>query len=263
MKSPTDEMTEFGLHDVRISVPEDVRPAAELLRDKVRDMANFRVAVCHDIAVGDPMADSDGNNLATDVFGWTNSENDSWWRTPRLALISPLPNACRYESEPFWCNEDGFRTNLPNPQLARISLEHLERRARMPAAIVVPVHLPYGQIGAASYCPSNRSQIDLAKEFETYGDILGLLTRTFVASYVRVMCRPKPLPVDTLLSKREVECLAWAAVGKTDQEISMILERSPATVRFHLHNAAVKLDSVNRSQTVFKAAQLGYIASLS
>ena len=51
-----------------------------------------------------------------------------------------------------------------------------------------------------------------------------------------------------------------AAIGKTDLEISMIIGRSRATVRFHIHNASIKLDAVNRSQTVFKAAQLGYIS---
>ena len=49
-------------------------------------------------------------------------------------------------------------------------------------------------------------------------------------------------------------------IGKTDLEISMIMSRSRATVRFHIHNAATKLNAVNRSQTVFKAAQLGYIS---
>ena len=40
----------------------------------------------------------------------------------------------------------------------------------------------------------------------------------------------------------------------------MIMSRSRATVRFHIHNASIKLNAVNRSQTVFKAAQLGYIS---
>ena len=51
-----------------------------------------------------------------------------------------------------------------------------------------------------------------------------------------------------------------AYIGKTDLEISMIMSRSRATVRFHIHNASMKLNAVNRSQTVFKAAQLGYIS---
>ena len=42
----------------------------------------------------------------------------------------------------------------------------------------------------------------------------------------------------------------------------MILARSCATVRFHIHNAANKLQAVNRSQTVFKATQLGYLGSV-
>ena len=54
--------------------------------------------------------------------------------------------------------------------------------------------------------------------------------------------------------------LRWAAVGKTDKEISLILARSHATVRFHIQNAGEKMNAVNRSQTVFKAAQLGYIS---
>ena len=49
-------------------------------------------------------------------------------------------------------------------------------------------------------------------------------------------------------------------IGKTDFEISIIMARSRATVRFHIHNASIKLNAVNRSQSVFKAAQLGYIS---
>jgi hypothetical protein len=47
---------------------------------------------------------------------------------------------------------------------------------------------------------------------------------------------------------------------RTDIEISLILKLSRATVRFHLRNASEKLDAVNKSQVLFKAAQLGYIA---
>jgi DNA-binding CsgD family transcriptional regulator len=68
------------------------------------------------------------------------------------------------------------------------------------------------------------------------------------------------IPSDCRLSKREVECLRWAAIGKTDKEISLILALSHATVRYHIQRAGEKLNAVNRSQTGFKAAQLGYIS---
>jgi LuxR family transcriptional regulator, quorum-sensing system regulator CciR len=252
-------MPEVNLDAVRITCPADVRPAAERLREMAKDLADFRVAICHNIAVKAPMVDDGGNILATHVFGWTEDENDRWWRTPRLALESPLPTACRYESEPFWCNAEGFRTSLPNPLLDAIDLTDFVRRGLTPAAVVVPVHLPFGQIGAASYMPKDRDKLDVSAEFAAYGDVLGLLTRTFIAGYVRAMCDRERLPVGPILSKREVECLRWAAIGKTDFEISLIMSRSRATVRFHIHNASLKLNAVNRSQTLFKAAQLGYI----
>ena len=101
---------------------------------------------------------------------------------------------------------------------------------------------------------------DLAAEFEAHAATLGVLARRFIAGYVGVMRTQQWMPADCKLSKREVECLRWAAIGKTDGEISMILSRSHATVRYHVHRAGEKLNAVNRSQTVFKASQLGYIS---
>ena len=128
------------------------------------------------------------------------------------------------------------------------------------AAIVVPVHMAFGRIGAVSFNPLDEDRIDLAAEYEEYADLFAILSRAFISSYTVVMTSPEPLPAGSRLSKREVECLRWAAIGKTDLEISMIMSRSRATVRFHMHNASIKLNAVNRSQTVFKAAQLGYIS---
>jgi len=253
-------MPEFvDLAAVRIQSPADVRPAAEALRALAENLFDCRVCACHNIAVKQCTNDGDGNLLATSVFGWTDNEGDRWWRTPRLALDSPLPTACRYESEPFWCNAEGFRTRGANTRISAIDLVNFEVRCLARAAIVVPVHMPFGHVGAVSFIPRDPDHTDLSREFAAFGDLLGLYARTFICSYQQVMVQPERLPVGPVLSKREVECLRWAAIGKTDQEISMILARSRATIRFHLHNAGMKLDAVNRSQTVFKAAQLGYI----
>jgi LuxR family transcriptional regulator, quorum-sensing system regulator CciR len=218
-----------------------------------------RAAPSHDIAVKQTPVDAEGNLLASDVFGWS-GEDKVWWRNSRIALDSPLTTACRFESEAFWVNGEGFHTRQPNTYLASIDLTNFEQRAMTRAAIVVPVHLPFGQIGAVSFNPIDRDKLDLTEDFASCGDALGLYSRTFVATYVHVMGHAQALPSGSRLSKREVECLRWAAIGKTDLEISMIMSRSRATVRFHIHNAAIKLNAVNRSQTVFKAAQLGYIS---
>ena len=219
----------------------------------------MRAAPAHDIAGKQTPVDGDGQVLARDVFGWADEER-VWWRNSRIALFSPITTACRYESEPFWVNGEGFRTRQPNSFLDAIDLANFENRAMTCAAIVVPVHLPFGQIGAVSFNPFDRARTDLSEPFAAWGDALGVYARTFIATYVQAMGASSGLPSESRLSKREVECLRWAAIGKTDLEISMIMARSRATVRFHIHNAALKLNAVNRSQTVFKAAQLGYIS---
>ena len=129
------------------------------------------------------------------------------------------------------------------------------------AAIVVPVHLPFGQISASSFISMDRNKEDLSAEFAEYGALFAMVTRCFVAGYVQAHRTKRRIPSDCVLSKREVECLRWAAIGKTDKEISMILNRSHATIRYHIHRAGEKLDSVNRAQTIFKAGQLGYLGA--
>lgn len=240
---------------------DDVRPAAEALRDLARELSNFRVAACANIASKSAMTDADGNPLASSVFGWPGSK-DQWWKKPLLALSSPLPFACRYESEPFWANAHGIYTRAPNPLLDQIDLSHFADEVNAPAAIVIPVHLPFGQIGVVSFSPIDERRSDLSREFDIYADVLEYQARRFISGYSRVASQRHWIPRNCRLSKREVECLRWAALGKTDVEIAMILSRSCATVRFHIHNAATKLEAVNRSQTVFKATQLGYLGSV-
>jgi len=238
-----------------------IRPAAEALRDAAYAMGKLRVAACANIASKDPMVDGDGKILASEVFGWR-EPGERWWERPRLALTSPLTLACRYESEPFWCNAAGIHTQPVNPHLSALDLSDFFDRAMTDAAIVVPIHMPYGQIGAVSFQPDTSKCSDLSLEFEKYGELLGLLARKFICGYTKVADKQQWIPPDVRMSKREIECLRWAAVGKTDSEIAMIRGRSCATIRFHIHNAAQKLNAVNRSQAVFKAAQLGYLGSL-
>jgi DNA-binding CsgD family transcriptional regulator len=238
--------------------PDDIRRAAKALHD-IAIEHEMRAAPAHDIADKRTPVDAEGNILAKDIFGWPDDER-VWWRNSRIALDSPLTAACRFESQPFWANAEGFRTRQPNAYLDSIDISNFEQRAMTKCTIGVPVHLPFGRIGAVSFNPLDLEKTDLEKEFLELGDAFGLYARTFIATYVHVMGSIQALPPESRLSKREVECLRWAAIGKTDLEISMIISRSRATVRFHIHNAATKLNAVNRSQTVFKAAQLGYIS---
>ena len=253
------ENIEQLLDQVTVKCPEDIHDAAENLA-RIAQERGMQVAVCDDISSKEPMVDADGTILNADIFHWLD-DGARWWEDHRLALHSPLPRACRYESEPFWVNGEGFNLKWPNSYLDELDLADFEKRSLCKAAIVIPVHLPFGQISASSFISMDREKEDLSEEFAMHSMLFAQLVRRFVAGYVQAIRTKRRIPSDCVLSKREVECLRWAAIGKTDKEISMILDRSHATIRYHIHRAGEKLDSVNRAQTIFKAGQLGYLGA--
>ena len=61
------------------------------------------------------------------------------------------------------------------------------------------------------------------------------------------------------LSDREIECLTWAARGKTSTEIAQIVGISKRNVDFHIETACRKLDVATRVQAAVKAVTGGLI----
>lgn len=55
------------------------------------------------------------------------------------------------------------------------------------------------------------------------------------------------------LGEREIECLTWAARGKSSAEIAQIVDISKRTVDFHIESACRKLDVATRVQAAVKA----------
>ena len=69
----------------------------------------------------------------------------------------------------------------------------------------------------------------------------------------------RPGRQNQVITKRERECLEWAAIGKSTWDISEIIEVSEACVTFHIENAKRKLHAVNRTHAVVKALMRGLI----
>ncbi len=63
----------------------------------------------------------------------------------------------------------------------------------------------------------------------------------------------------THLTPRELECLRWCSRGKTNWEISRILDLSERTVEHYLSRANRKLGTGNRTQAVARALKLNLI----
>ncbi|WP_082896623.1 helix-turn-helix domain-containing protein [Parasphingorhabdus sp.] len=252
---------EHMLEKVSIHSASDIRSAA-INFSHFAEVRNLRIALCADIANGKPMTDMDGTSLNADIFGWVESK-ERWWEDARYALHSPIPRACRYEGEPFWCDKRGFHGKNANPFLDEIDLTaYFEKVAKnYRQLIIVPVHLPFGQISANSFPYKGPETDDFGSIFSSTSVVLAALTRRFISGYVAVASKSNIIPSDCGLSKREAECIKWASIGKTDEEIGTIMSVCRSTVRYHVKRAGEKLGSVNRTQTVFKAAQLGYLGA--
>ncbi len=61
------------------------------------------------------------------------------------------------------------------------------------------------------------------------------------------------------LSMREQEVIAWVKEGKTNWEISMILNISERTVKFHVQNIEHKLNAVNKAHAIALAMEHGLV----
>lgn len=63
------------------------------------------------------------------------------------------------------------------------------------------------------------------------------------------------------VSCREIECITWAARGKTTWETSIILNISVRTVRFHLDSFKNKVNANNIANAIYLAVSYDFIPS--
>lgn len=76
-----------------------------------------------------------------------------------------------------------------------------------------------------------------------------LIVGTYIYDTYRRLTEKKA-DVEVHLTPREIECIHWAAHGKTSWEISRILSITERTVNFHLTNSMHKTGSSNRLQLI-------------
>lgn len=245
------------LKNVTIRTKTDVGRAAAALDSEVRSYG-LRAMLWHDLANMQDTVDDAGQPVNTGIFGWEDDQLAPF-RDIEQAVRSPLLRACRVESEPFLIDGKSIRSRWTNPYLGMIRLEDFEQHASVKSAIVVPHHMPFGQIGAAIFASSDPARPNLSRVFTQHGDTLAELSRRFMSGYAMISRDPRYLPTENILTVRQIECLRWAALGKTDYEIGIIVGCSHAGVRYHLSRACVSLGTTNRAQSVFRACQLGYL----
>lgn len=71
-----------------------------------------------------------------------------------------------------------------------------------------------------------------------------------------------PGAVRALISKKQREILQWIYQGKTNWEISKILDLNEETVKYHVEHAMSKLNVKTRAQAVGRALEIGAISPI-
>jgi transcriptional regulator EpsA len=97
-----------------------------------------------------------------------------------------------------------------------------------------------------------------------YAHILELLMPHLHCALIRVASNrgstiATPDKTAKKITGREIEVLQWMHMGKTNWEISTILNVSPLTIKNHVQNILRKLDVQNRGQAAIKASKLGLV----
>lgn len=215
------------------------------------------LAAATDISSAQPPMGADGRPLAETIFRWIDPDL-RYWEDHAFALKAAFIHASRACAEPFYFTGGRFASWRPNRALDAITDEGPIDTYGVGAAIVSPIHLPGGVIGAVIWATPDQS-LDVAAVFAAHAADLHIQALRFVATYEDAIGGPDAPPAR--LTRREIQCLKWAAAGKTDAEISEIVEISLPTVRFHVTNAARKLGVAGRSQAVQRAGALGYIGA--
>lgn len=212
------------------------------------------VAAQSDLGDAAPMADRDGRPYAA-RFPWPERAKD-YWRNRRLALESTFLHAARLMAEPIWYADGRLGSWRTTALLDRIDCTRVGEQFGYTGALIAPVHLPAGQVGAIVWVATQ--PVDMAALFAAHAEPMFALAIRFLATHAEFSAaRHRLTPAQ--LSPREVQCVRWAAAGKTNAEIGTILSLSVSTVRFHLRNAGEKLGATTRARMIQIATGHGFL----
>ena len=119
-------------------------------------------------------------------------------------------------------------------------------------AFVVPVRESDGALLSAAFCGE---QVDLDPRTRA---ALHLLGHTY-ATRGRELVHGIGLEATCPLSERQIECLQWVLIGKTDLDIGAILRLSPNTVHRHVEAAKRVMRTSKRGVAAHEAWRRGWL----
>ncbi|QOZ36955.1 LuxR family transcriptional regulator [Bradyrhizobium sp. CCBAU 53421] len=163
----------------------------------------------------------------------------------KYQVIDPVIREALRSPEPFRWGID-FRSQTSSKEQRRLFDEAAQCGIRF--GFTVPIHDGHGPISALTFA-TDESRPQFEKCIASYTRVLQLMAMYFHAHVRRKLENERGLD-GIRLSRREVQCLEWAARGKSSWEIGCILGISRNTVAYYLENAKEKLGVRTIAQAV-------------
>jgi DNA-binding CsgD family transcriptional regulator len=232
------------------------------LEDAATILAEAAEALDWDLAAFHPSIDAldlprdDNGRFVAERMGWCSASLEGWRRF-KLGRDCPVGLRCARTREPFfWTCDDrdmawfGGEMHAENRRV----LNYYSRF--ITGGVVVPVHRG-ACTGYVSWCSRNHDGREVASRNLSSMFFISHVFMNHIESLLVTQNRARGT---NQLTGREIECLTWAARGKSEEGIALVLNRSRQTVHFHLQNAVKKLDATNRTHAVAIACTRGLVS---
>jgi LuxR family quorum sensing-dependent transcriptional regulator len=173
---------------------------------------------------------------------WASTWPEEWmlqWSAQNYVSIDPVVNQLLVRNDPMrWSDTRGANDDAG----ARVLDEATEFRLKDGFALPI-----YSREGFVVGISMGTEHYELGKQDEA---CLHLASLYFHAKLERLRAENTPRARGPRLTPRERECLSWVAAGKTDWEISQILNIAEQTAHEYVQNALTKLNATTRAQAV-------------
>jgi DNA-binding CsgD family transcriptional regulator len=237
----------------QLQTQDDLEGASQLLARWADDLGWDLAAYHVNLDARDLPRAKDGSFIAA-LMGWP-TDCLVRWREAGFGEHCPVAQRCGRAAAPFsWScdvrDSDWFGKPFSGEQ--RRVLDHYGRY--ISSGIAIPVQQSGGTLGYVSWCSRTRERDDCSADNVA---TMHFLSHVFIRHVTDMVS--SELITGSLLTAREKQCLTLAALGKSEQEIAAVLNRSRETVHFHIRNCLMKLRASNRTHAVALACTRGII----
>ena len=200
-----------------------------------------------------------GSNLGTASEAWNaNYIKSEMFRSDfvyRACQVMAIPFVWSYDNLPAIVLGVDQSTTMGEA----LGIERLLKTTGFRGGISVPIRAPGGFFGYVCFVSTSHLEQLITLHEDCSDHLLGIAYRFYHAIADKLIIHEAG---NRHLTQRQLQCLKLIAIGKTLDETAEILGLSYSTVRYHLKSAETSLGTMNRANTIRKAASLGVLGDI-